>query len=188
MMRGQVAWGMMLIAAFTLVACSGGEPGDIREWMRESSKDLKARVPPLPEMQSPPVLVYEPGDLASPFSTDKLFAGDAAGAGAGQLASGKAVNTDAYPLTRAPLETLRLVGTITIGKEVVALVAMDRAAPYQVRVGDFIGQNLGKVIRIRPATDKDDAEITVKESVFEKGVWVERENRLPLPSSQGDKG
>lgn len=175
----------LLLVPMLLVACGGGEPEDVRAWMRESAKDLKARIPALPQIKPLEVLAFEPGDVVSPFAPEKAL-GDSGAAVSGPKAPGaKNINPDAYPLVRVPTEAIRLIGTMVIGKELVALVAAERDFPRRVRVGDYIGQNGGRVMAIRPATDRSEAEVLIRESVLEKGLWVERENRLTAPS-QGD--
>jgi type IV pilus assembly protein PilP len=181
---------MTLLVATVLVAgCSPGEPEDIRAWMKESSKDLKAKIPELPKMQPLAIPSYSPGDMVSPFSPEKLQsdAGLPMGAGGGgKNGVTQKVNPDAHPLVRVPLEAIRLLGTLRVGKEMVALMAADRNAVFRVRVGDYIGQGNGRVTAIHPARDDAEAEVLVRETVMEKGLWVERDNRVTAPS-QGEK-
>lgn len=176
-----------LLAGIFLTACGGSDEQDIREWMKEQSKDLRGRVPDLPQIKALPVLTYEPGDIAAPFSPDKVFADDLK-AGARNIVSGgpKDINPDAYPMTKYPLETMRLVGTIYVGKELRALVVSEREPVRQVRVGDYIGQNHGQIKSIMPATDDDQGSILLKEILLDKGVWIERETRFPS-QEKGDK-
>jgi type IV pilus assembly protein PilP len=48
---------------------------------------------------------------------------------------------------------------------------------YEVRVGNYLGQNFGKVTRI--VTEKDEEKILLQELVQEAdGAWVERESTL----------
>lgn len=168
------------LAAFLLTACGGGDEQDIREWMREQSKDLRGRVPDLPQIKPLPVLAYEPGDLAVPFSSDKVFAEDLrTGVHGGLIGGPKYINPDAQPMTKYSLESIRLVGTILVGKELRAIVASEREPVRQVRVGDYLGQNHGRITAIEPAAGDSDGRIKLKEVVLDKGIWIERENQLP---------
>ncbi|MCK9283127.1 MAG: pilus assembly protein PilP [Rhodocyclaceae bacterium] len=176
---------MTFAMALALAACSQGEPEDVRAWMQESAKDMKGKIPGVPEIKPLPVITFEPNDRAAPFSLDKLFA-EAARARAASGSGPKPVNPDAYPFARVPLESIRLLGTMTIGNQPVAVVASDRDTPRQVRVGDYLGQNHGRIVSIRANTESNDGEIVIKEQVLEKGVWVERESRVTLPG-QGEK-
>lgn len=169
-----------------LAGCGSDEPQDVREWMAEQTKDMKGKVPELPQIKSLPPIVYEPGDAVQPFAGEKLFAEEAKAAQASRNGSPSSVNADAYPLARVPLESVRLVGTMLIGKETVAIVQSDRDVPRKIRVGDYVGQNNGRVISIKMAKQQDDGEIVIKEKVLDKGVWVDRETRITT-SGQGDK-
>lgn len=183
----RLLWSLFL--SVLLFGCGSGNHEDIREWMKENSKDLRGKVQTLPEIKPPPVLDYNPGDLASPFSTDKIFAADiVAGSGRIGLPSGgpKPLNPDAYPMTKYPLEAIRFLGTIVVNKELRALVAGDRDPVRQVRVGDYLGQNFGKVVQIEPPKDDSLGRILLKETVLDKGIWTERDARLP-PQDKGDK-
>lgn len=172
-----------LAVALAMAGCGAGEPEDIRSWMKESSKDLRARVPDLPKIKPPAVSSYSPGDTAAPFSPDKLTSGSGLAGYAGSAT--RRVNPDAHPLVRVPLESIRLLGTLRVGNDLVAVMAADRNAVFRVRVGDYIGQGNGRVVAIHPAREDVEAEVLVRETVMENGTWVERDNRVAAPS-QGD--
>lgn len=179
---------LFLLAALPVIlaSCGGDESEDVRQWMTDATKDMHGKVPPLPEMKPMPVITYDPGEMIPPFSGDKLFAEEAKNAQNGRNGGPKPLNPDAYPMTRSPLESIRLIGTMVIGKQVIAVMASDREAPRQVKVGDYVGQNFGKVTSIKLASDLSDGEVLVKETVLEKGIWTERESRITM-SGQGDK-
>lgn len=175
---------LLLASLLVLAGCGGDEPEDVRQWMAEQTKDMKGKVPDLPQIKPLPPIVYEPGDAVQPFAGEKLFAGESP-AGPNARPGMSMVNADAYPLARVPLESIRLIGTMTIGKQVVAVVQSERDSPRKIRVGDYLGQNNGRVVAIK-ANKEDDGEVVIKEKVLDKGVWVEREARITT-SGQGDK-
>lgn len=182
--RWQLAWPLVVAV---LVGCSAGEPEDIRAWMTESSKDLKARIPELPKIKPLAVPSYSPGDAVSPFSPGKLMSDSGLpGLADGKGGAAQRINPDAHPLVRVPLEAIRLLGTLRVGKDLVAVMAADRNAVFRVRVGDYIGQGNGRVTAIHAAKDDVEAEVLVRETVMENGMWVERDNHVTAPS-QGDK-
>ena len=184
MSRSVIRLLLLVFVPFLMAACGGSDEQGIREWMKEQSKDLRGRVPDLPQIKPLPVLAYDPGDLAAPFSPDKVFAEDAKAGHMVVNGGPKAVNPDAQPMTKYPLETIRVLGTIMVGKELRALVASEREPVRQVRVGDYLGQNHGRIIFIEPATGDRQVAIGLKEVVFDKGVWIERESRLPPPDQR----
>jgi type IV pilus assembly protein PilP len=78
------------------------------------------------------------------------------------------------PLEAYPLDAMTLVGNLRRAGAPVALVRVDNLL-YQVRVGEHLGQNYGKVIKI------DEAEVLLREIVQDgSGEWIERAASLQL--------
>ena len=79
------------------------------------------------------------------------------------------------PLESYPLESLNMVGTLEKGKTVFALIRTPDRDLYQVRPGNYLGQNFGVV------TSVADGEIRLKELVQDgAGDWTERSSSLQL--------
>ena len=72
-----------------------------------------------------------------------------------------------------PLESLQLVGIISKGKLRIALIKTPENSVQQVRIGNYLGQNLGMVVDI---TDTMPSEVKIKEIVQDElsGEWTER--------------
>lgn len=175
----------LLFCGFSLVACGDSEQQDIRQWMNESAKGLTPKITPVPSVSQIEMSEYLPGDLLSPFSQEKLLADELNAKDSTKTGGPAPVNTDAHPLTRFPLESFRLVGTMLIGDQQVAVLA-GGDTPRKARVGDLIGQNYGRITAIRVASGDLQGEVLVKEKIFERGVWVARESRIGQ-QPQGDK-
>ena len=175
--------------ALLLSGCGSDEPEDVREWMRTNSANLKGKIPDLPQIKPLPAVAYDPGDLASPFVPEKLVGAEMKALSKSLDANKdmKASNPDAYPLARVALENIRMIGTLTVGKDTVAIVTSDRDSPRQIKVGDYVGQNFGRVTAIHPASDNNDGDIEIVEKVLDKGGWVERANRITQPLQGGSK-
>ena len=87
------------------------------------------------------------------------------------------------PLEAYPLEGLSMVGTLERGKGVYALVRTPEKDIYQVRPGNYMGQNFGVVTGIT------DSEIKLKELVQDgSGDWAERTSTLNLQPDQRAQG
>jgi type IV pilus assembly protein PilP len=77
-----------------------------------------------------------------------------------------------------PIETLKLVGIFQDKSRLIAQVIANGRG-YQVKVGNYVGQNFGRVVRI--ITAKNEERIVVKELVKDADdQWVERESELLL--------
>lgn len=175
------------LIALPLFGCGDREHGDVQAWMRESAKDMRGHVPDLPEIKPLDIKPYEPGDLISPFSSEKVISG---GLGANNQASRVGgpppLNPDAYPLTKAPLESIRFLGTIIVDKEVRALLQIEREPIRQVREGDYIGQNHGRVQKIESSSATTQGQLLLRERLLDKGIWIDRDTVFPA-RDKGDR-
>lgn len=176
------------VAALLLVGCGDSEHSDVRAWMQESSKELRPHIPELPQIKPLEVRPFEPGDLLSPFAVDKVVSGGLGGGAYTATAGGpRQINPDAYPLTKVPLSSIRFIGTITVDKEPRALVQVEREPIRQVRVGEYVGQNHGQVLRIVPSNGESMGQIVLKEKLLDKGAWIERESVFPEQDIGGQR-
>ncbi len=82
------------------------------------------------------------------------------------------------PLEAYPVDTISMVGTLQRPNMRYALLRADNVI-YQIKVGNYIGQNFGIVTRI------DENEVAIKEVVQDAaGEWVERATTLQLQESK----
>ena len=165
-------------AAVLLAACGGESHQDLREWMSSQGKDVKGRLDPLPTIRPYEPFAYNAFDLPDPFKPRKIESTK----GAGKLAPDLTRRRE--PLESFPLESLAMVGTIEKGRALYALVKTPEKDIYQVRQGNYMGQNFGLI------TDVTDSEIKLKEIVQDSaGDWAERQSVLPLleEAGKGDK-
>jgi type IV pilus assembly protein PilP len=171
-----------LILASLVMGVLGGcssEMDDLKRFVRESDKGLPRRIDPLPAVKPFEPFTYEGFDLPDPFKPRKLAA-PREGAGGGIAPD---LNRRKEPLESFPLEQLKMVGTLTQGKDTYALVRADKTL-YRVKRGNYMGQNFGLI------TDVTDNEIKLKEIVQDSaGDWTERQSVLPLLEEvgKGDK-
>ena len=167
-----------LVACFSLVACSGEANEDLRQWMNEASKDLKGGIPPLPEVKPYEPVPYDVGNLLDPFKPSKIGPEQRTSGGGGLQPD---LNRPREPLENYPLESLRYVGVMTKAKASYAIVSVDGSL-YQIRVGNYMGQDFGVVTRI------SEEQVVLKELVHDSaGDWVERESVLSLQAQQSEQ-
>jgi type IV pilus assembly protein PilP len=162
----------LILALIGLAGCASEEHQDIKEWMREQSKDMRGRVPPLPEIKPFPPIAYEAESMTSPFSPSKIVTVEAI---LDKTAPDR--NRPMQPLESFPLEDLKVVGVILSGAVPYALIQTPPPnKPKHVRVGEYMGQSYGKIIAITREG------VTVRETVKDiNGAWVEQEKTLLVP-------
>lgn len=166
-----------------LAACMGGEHEDIKEWMKENTKDLRGGIPPLPKVVPYQPVPYMSEKLLDPFAPSKLEPDNKAGRGA---AGRNAPDFDARNernnlLEKFPLETISMIGFLYVNHQPMAVVQVEQHIK-QVKKGDYIGQDFGFV------TDITDHQLVLKELVQDSaGDWTERISTLQLRAKEESK-
>ena len=153
--------------AVLLTGCGSDGGDDLDQFIRDSGNGLKGNVEPLPEVKPYQPIAYNPdGALNDPFKPRKA-----------QVKTGGGfqpnLNRPREPLEAFPLESLQLVGIITKGKMKIALIKTPDNTVQQVKIGNYLGQNLGVVVDI---LNDASAEVKVKEIIQDElsGEWTER--------------
>jgi type IV pilus assembly protein PilP len=168
-----------LLISILLSACSSDEHQDVKEWMKDASKDIRGRVLPLPEIKPFPIVSYEAADLLNPFSPSKIEPEKKVEGGGGGIKPD--FNRFREPLEGYPLESLKMVGLLKQGKMTNAIIRADNKA-YLVKIGNYLGQNFGMIV------DITDSEVQLKELVQDSsGDWVERTGALQLQEQETKK-
>jgi len=165
------------VAALVVAACGGESHQDLRAWMADQGKNAKGRLEPLPQIRPYDPFTYNAYDLPDPFKPRKIEPSK----GTSKLAPDLARRRE--PLESYPLEALTMVGTLERGKGMFALVRTPEKDIYQIRAGNYMGQNFGVVTGIT------DSEIKLKELVQDgSGDWSERSSTLNLQAATGSPG
>jgi len=163
------------MALAALAACGGEEHGDLKQELAQLTKDFRGRVDPLPLVKPYEPVPYTAEGLVDPFRPERIdVAQNRLSPSASSARVEKERDRPKEPLEAFPLESIQMMGTITLEKETFALV---KAGPnlYRVRKGNYMGQNFGVVTGI------DEAQISLKELVQDSGgEWVERTSSLQL--------
>lgn len=166
------------LASLVLMACSGADNEDLRQWMNDAAKNIKGKIPPLPQVKPYEPVPYTAGNLTDPFKSSR------AGSERKKTAAGGLqpdLDRPREPLEAYPLESLKYVGVMSQKKTSYAIIQIDSTL-YQVKVGNHMGQNFGVVTKIT------EAETTLKELVQDSaGDWVERTSTLLLQVPEGKK-
>ena len=161
-------WLTLLCASVVLASCGGENHQDLRAWMAGQGKGEKGKLEELPKMKPYEPFAYNAFDLPDPFKPRKIEP-----AKGGKLAPDLARRKE--PLEAYPLEALNMVGTLAKDRTIYALVRTPEKDLYQIRAGNYLGQNFGVV------TSVTDGEIKLRELVQDgAGDWTERSSTLQL--------
>lgn len=166
------AWSA-LAATLLLTACSADED-ELRGWMEQQRREVKPNVSPL---QAPKKFDPQPYDTAlavEPFSTQKLTVALKQEARQPNSLLSAELNRRKEPLEAYPLDSMSMVGSVNRQGQPFALLRVDNLL-YQVKLGDYLGQNYGRITRIA------ETEIALREIVQDAaGEWIERNATLQL--------
>jgi len=157
------------VLGVTLVACGDSDGDDLDQYMRDATKDVKPRVKPLPEVKPYLALQYNAdGILTDPFRARKAINKSSV--------LQPNLNRPKDPMEAYPLESLKYVGMLSKNKLTYALLKTPDNAVQQVKLGNYVGQNYGKVTQIT------DNEVVLNEIVQDElsGDWVARVSSLTL--------
>lgn len=169
---------LVLVAmVLTVGGCSASGEDELRQWMAEQKSQTRPRVAPISEPKQFQPESYTQVTAVEPFSNQKLTQAlkresTQAAANGALIAPELARRKEA--LESFPLDTMALVGSLVKAGQPVALVKVDNLL-YQVRPGNYLGQNYGRVTKIA------ETEVSLREIVQDAvGEWIERTATLQL--------
>lgn len=162
---------MASLFSVTLSGCSSDGLDDLRAFVKEAYADKKPKVEPLPEIKMQETFIYNAADLTDPFAAFNLKPQSQ------KSASGPRPdpNRRKEPLEDYPLDSLKMVGTLSRGKQAWAVIQAPDGTVHRAQVGDHMGQNSGMVNKI--TEEKIDLIELIQGAM---GDWVEREANLAL--------
>ena len=163
----------LALTAFALVGC-GGDEQELSDWMKQQRNEVKPNVQPL----SPPKKFNPQGYTAlngvEPFSAQKLTVALKQEARQPNSLLSAELNRRKEPLEAYPLDSMSMVGSVTKAGRPYALLRVDNLL-YQVKQGDYLGQNYGKIMKI------SETDVSLREIVQDAaGEWIERTSALQL--------
>lgn len=154
-----------------LSACGSEKHADLRQFVKDSDNMPRGRIPPLPEVQPYVPVEYAAFDLTDPFKPRKIEPPKGTTVAGGVQPD---VNRRREPLEAYPLEALKMVGILK-QKGYFALVKTPDNNLFQVKSGNYLGQNFGRI------TEISDASIKLREIVqYSNGNWEEKDQTLLL--------
>ena len=157
---------LMAAAAAGLAACSS-QDDDLQNFIAQTNREAGGRVEPLPEVKPYQTYTYKDSTLRSPFMPTSPNAGN------------PNLRPDAHRnrefLEQYSLDTMKMVGSLQQSGQVYGLVQTKDGLVHRVTVGNYIGQNDGKITAITPL------KIDVREIVPDGlGGYIERPAALAL--------
>lgn len=119
---------------------------DLQRFVQNAHKDRKPKVEPLPQIRPHDTFAYTASQLTDPFSRSNL----------NRLppATGKGNAPDMTrrkePLEQYPLDSLRMVGTLSQGETSWAVIRAPDGTVHRAQEGNYLGQNYGQIMQVNP--------------------------------------
>lgn len=161
------------LAAALLAGCSAGQD-ELQDWMAQQRREVQPTVQPISPPKRFDPQPYVASAEVDPFSAQKLTVAIKQEARQPNSVLAAELDRRKEPLEAFPLDSMAMVGSVVRGGRTFALLRVDNLL-YQVKAGDYLGQNYGKVTRITETS------VTVREIVQDAaGEWIERPASLQL--------
>jgi len=158
-----------------LTACVNDDVSDLNHYIKSVKAKPKGTIQPLPEIKVVEPFIFNPEGLRDPFRAvktmrEKNTLAVTSGTGLRPDFSRRREELEAYSL-----DTLKMVGTLTLEKRLWALVKAKDGTIHKVHKGNHMGRNYGEIIRIL------DNKIELMEIVPDKpGAWREQQASMAL--------
>ena len=160
-----------LLLALLLASCAEREtPDQLRAQLETIRRDTPAPAPPiLPENDVVPYTYVVAADenAMTPFGRPAIASVDATADERPRQRGTK------QPLEDVPLESIRMVGTLSRDGRTDALLQVDKIV-HPSRTGDYLGQNFGVIRRV--AAER----VELEELIRSNGDWEKRMTTLEL--------
>ncbi len=165
-----------IAVAALLTGCGNDDFSDLNRYISGVKAKPKEAIKPLPEIKVIEPFMFKPEGLRDPFKpleqpeqTESV-----------DISTGAGIKPDTTrrkeELEAFPLDGLKMVGTVNMKSSLWGLVKASDGTIYRVKVGNYVGKNYGKIIRI--VSDK----IELMEIVPDKqpGTWREQSASITL--------
>ena len=164
----------MAFALAALVSACGAEYEELQQWMEQQKREAKPNVTPLVPPKKFNPQAYASAQAVDPYSLQKLSVALKQEARQPNSLLAAELNRRREPLEAFPLDSMGMVGSVNKQGRPYALLKVDNLL-YQVKAGDYLGQNYGRITRI------GETEVALREIVQDAaGEWIERPATLQL--------
>lgn len=172
--RHRLSRGAAVLAMAALLAACSAEYDELQQWMEQQRREAKANVPPLQPPKRFDPEAYSSLQAVDPFSQQKLSVALKQEARGPNSVLASELNRRKEPLEAYPLDSMSMVGSVNKQGRPFALLRVDNLL-YQVKTGDYLGQNYGRITKIA------ETEIALREIIQDAaGEWIERTTALQL--------
>ena len=173
MRKDGIHWFVLAAVGITLAGC-GTDTDELQGWMDQQRREVKPSITPLTAPKKFDPAPYSSLQAVEPFSAQKLSVALKQELKQPNSLLAAELNRRKEPLEFYTLDGMNMVGSVVKQGRPFALLKVDNLL-YQVKVGDYLGQNYGRITKIT------ETEISLREIVQDAaGEWIERPGTLQL--------
>jgi len=165
----------IVLLAMLLQGCADSEMRDLRDFVADAYKDKKPEIEPLPEIQPYKGFEYGAIDQNEPFNFNNIVSNrDDEASVAGKRPDANRIKE---PLEEFPLDALNMVGTMSQKGVPWVIVKTSQGTAHLASIGNYLGQNDGKITQIFP----EEQRVVLVETVADPaGRWVTRDVEITI--------
>lgn len=162
---------LTLVSVLLLAGCGAEEFQDLQDFVNQSGAEMRGKIEAPPEVKPYEPFTYENSEgLGDPFKPRMQTR-----EGGVRTLSQDLQRHKPEELEEFPLESLKMTGFLFIHDTPYAIISAPDGKVHNVKVGNFMGQNFGRIISIT------ETEVKLKETVQDSaGDWSERVSSLLL--------
>lgn len=170
--------GLIIFVLLGVQACQDNSMQDLRDFVANAYRDKKPEIDPLPEIRPYQDFAYSAGESNDPFNLKNIITSRAVAVAIGDSPDS---NRPREPLEHFPLDALKMVGTMSRGQRPYVIVKTSEGTALRATIGNYMGQNYGKIKQIIPEEQK----ILLTELVLDTaGRWVNRDVEMTMDKDE----
>lgn len=131
---------IVVLAGTALLGACSNDMDELQQYIATIKARKSTKIEPIPQIKQYEAFAYVAGDRREPFTpTVPSNKGDGVRPD---------MNRNREPLEEFPLDSLKMVGVIDYNKIYYAMVKAPDGIIHRVTVGNYMGQNFGKITKI----------------------------------------
>lgn len=159
-----------------LAGCQDAELGALQAHLDALRSKPQGQIAALPEMPTYDTASYDQKGRRSPFMAEIAEA-----AAPVEISPLPDADRPRQPLEAFELDSLKLVGTLTVGGTLSGLIEAPDGRVHRLYAGDYLGRDYGQIVGIEPRA------LALVETVRDPaGGWTERGKRLEMAEQETD--
>lgn len=176
----------LVLCLLSMYGCLSSNISDLEEYVAEVLARSGSRIKPLPEFKPYEAYIYQSGnnDLADPFNLfyqkiEEEALVEEKDSGLTVELEEEIKHRNKEELEEFELDSLRMVGTLSNEHENLAIIQDPNNVVHTVKVGNYIGRHIGKILDI--LENKVEIREIIKDS---QGRWEERQASITLQEQE----